>query len=153
MSISSSNLDGRQVIYDVGSGEAVGQVVALDDPLTPRKRRPLNKRFSTPYLTVFMPALDRVAADPELRLVDIRVWLAILARATHEKPEWDTDSAGIGRQIGLHPKNVLKSIRRLQDKGLILRPRYGKLALPPDVAWRGSAASRERSLKGAPDHD
>lgn len=107
------------------------------------------KRFSTPYITVFMPALLAIAHDRTLTLSDIRVWAAVLARATHEKPEWDVDAAGIGRDAGIHPKNVQKSIRKLVEKGLILRPRHGKLALPPSIAWRGSAQDREIALRKA----
>lgn len=139
-----------EVLYDLSDGQEK-HFARFPTAQMPAQRpgARMAKRFSTPYVTVFQPALLALAQDRTLTVSDVRVFLAVLARATHEKLEWDVDHAGIGTDVGIHPKNVQKSIRKLAEKGLVLRPRHGKVALPPAVAWRGTAQTREVALRAA----
>lgn len=103
-------------------------------------------RYSSPYVVLFLTHLSAIARDRELTGTDLRVLLVVLARASHEHPDFDTDPGGIAAELGVHEQEVYRALRILAAKDLIRRPKKGKLALNPAIAWRGSADARERAL-------
>lgn len=119
---------------------------------TARASRPKDaKGYSDAYVTVFQGALLRAANIEGITRTQLRVWMAALARATIENAEFDAEPAQIGAALGMDPKTVIRSVTQLVAHGLLLRPRRGKLALPPDVAWRGTVIAREAALKARKD--
>lgn len=102
--------------------------------------------FSEPFVFLFLARLPEIARDRALDGTDLRVFLAVLARATQETPSFDSDPAGIATDLDIHVRQVGKSLAKLAGRGLLLRPKRGKLALAPDVAWRGTAQARAQLL-------
>lgn len=131
-----------------GEDGAVEKFVVVEEK-TPNRRAVTDRSFKEPFVVLFQAALMEIARESSLTWSDLRIWLACLAHASLEQPEFDSDPRLIAAELGLDPKFVSRIQGRLVRIGLLERPRRGKLALPPRIAWRGTPEARSRALKEA----
>ncbi|MBZ0070829.1 MAG: MarR family transcriptional regulator [Gammaproteobacteria bacterium] len=104
----------------------------------PRRKNGFEKEG---FVAMSKTAMDLMAEDSELQGADLRVLLKMLARLDFEN--WIlVAQTEISRELGMKPQNVSRSIKRLTDKGLLLKgPRSGlnqAYRLNPEVGWMGS---------------
>lgn len=132
------------VIYDADTGERVG--IMLPDSQV-RGRRPVAKRFTTPYLTVFQPGLLLLLSEDLLSPTQLRVFLAICATAPYDQTEWTAPTDDLAGIVGTSRSTIQRALKRLVETDVIRRPSRGKIALNPVYAWRGAAQHRELMIR------
>jgi hypothetical protein len=114
------------------------------------------RQFAEPFVFLFQKNLTELAQNRALTGFDLRVLLVVLSRATQESPMFDSDPHGLAAEMGANVRQVTASLKTLADEGYIERPKRGKLALNPEIAWRGTAVARmellvrRRSTENAP---
>jgi len=97
-------------------------------------------------------ALMTIARDAEMTARTLRVFLALCAHLDFEN-YLVVNQRQLAKEIGLHPSDVNREIRKLVAKGvLVAGPRSGRSCtyrLNPAVGWRGSARAHRRALDEA----
>lgn len=130
---------GPEIVVNPDNGEFLGIVVRDKNGLPKR----LTTKLSTPYITAFIPALQRLATDRGLVGTDFRVLLYVASLAPINTPDWDASPQMIGDALGIDRQRVSRSLRRLINRKYLTRPARGKIGFSPMFAWRGNSRERE----------
>lgn len=108
--------------------------------------RPVKARFSTPWMAVFFDGIDAlVGAD--LTRTELRVFLAVASQSPDTGAAWEWRPAQTAARLGIDERRCYAAIKVLADRGLLLRPRKGWVAFPPQLFWRGTSAARATALR------
>ena len=97
-------------------------------------------KWNEGFVMTFQEAIVRVAEDKDMTHQMTRVWLIMLGKISFEN--WVTvPQIEIAASLGMKKSDVSRAIRRLIDKGLILRgPKIGRTSaykLNSHYAWKG----------------
>ena len=92
------------------------------------------------FFMSFQDAIISISEDREMTGEMLRVWLNLLGRMSFEN--WVTvPQAELCKALGMQKQNVSRAIRKLTEKGLILKgPKLGRTSaykLNSNYAWKG----------------
>jgi hypothetical protein len=144
--ISASGKQTRIRSVDLDTGEILDGVPIL---VSPKKRY-----ISEDYTIVFLEAMQSIATDKTLGAQEFRVLAYLISMLGTENNFKAFNQTQIGVEIGMHKTHVNRSIKRLIEKGIIIKGAHiGKgfvYGLNPNFAWRGPAAKWSAASKKAP---
>ena len=97
-------------------------------------------KWNEGFVMTFQEAIVKVAEDKDMTHQMTRVWLIMLGKISFEN--WVTvPQVEIASSLGMKKSDVSRAIRRLIEKGLILRgPKIGRTSaykLNSHYAWKG----------------
>lgn len=115
---------------------ATGQVFDAD---IRRGGRSISAIYGPNWFAMPSVAAERMRRDTELQMTDIRVLLFMLARmevANHIRLR----TIDVANQSGLARQNASTSLRKLVDRGYLVKAEPFGWRLHPSYAWRGNPA-------------
>lgn len=140
MALTREALPSGELILTDGQGVYGGKWV-------PKHSQRAKKTFGEPFAQVFLAGAGRLARDPRLTASDHRVLWALIERMEQGEAVFESDPAGIGRDIGMHVRQVGRALTHLAALGIISRPAHGRVALDEELLWRGTSEQRARWRK------
>lgn len=112
-----------------------------------KARGAATKKYPEPFLTVFLAAALELARRKDLTESDHRVLWALIARSATQGDVIDSDPLGLSEQLEMHPRQLARAMAHLAEMGLVLRPKRGKIAVHPRIAWKGTPEERAKALR------
>ena len=108
-------------------------------------------KWSEGFVMGFQESLIEIAADKDMTHEMTRVWLMLLGKISFEN--WVAiPQKEISEKLNMHKSNVSKAIKKLIDKGLLLKgPKLGHTSsykINSHHAWKGSVKNLKNDRLG-----